>query len=266
MPAREGHGRCSSRANAPMKVSVITVAFNSVTTIADTLASVAKQTWPDVEHIVIDGASTDGTLEVLKRCGGHLARLVSEPDAGIYDAMNKGVLAATGEVVGFLNADDQYANGDVLGMVARAVDEGHLDAVFGDVAFYSDASPKRLIRRYRANRFRPDRLAWGWMPAHPGLFVRRQIFERVGLFSTSYRIAADFEWIARAFYRESLRYRHLPATLVHMRTGGISTGGWRNTVLLNREVMRACRANGIPTNWIKLLSKYPAKILEFARP
>ena len=248
---------------AKLRVSVITVAFNSATTVADTLASVAKQTWPEIEHIVIDGASTDGTLEVLKRHGKHLARVVSEPDAGIYDAMNKGVRAATGDIVGFLNADDQYASDDVLWTVATVMKEGELDAAFGDVAFVADAAPERVIRRFRSNRFRPERLAWGWMPAHPGLFVRRAIFERVGAFSTSYRIAGDFEWIARAFKQGIVRYRHLPQVFVHMRTGGISTGGWRNTVLLNREVMRACRENGISTNWLKILSRYPAKVLEF---
>jgi glycosyltransferase involved in cell wall biosynthesis len=246
-----------------MKVSIVTVSFNSAATVVDTLRSVAAQTWPEVEHIVIDGASTDGTIEIVKRNGPHVARLVSEPDAGIYEAMNKGVKAATGDLIGFLNADDYYADVGVLQRVVSAVDADNLDAVFGDIAFVSEQPPERVIRRYRSNRFRPERLAWGWMPAHPGLFVRRAIFDRVGGFSTSYRIAGDFEWIARAFYRANLRYRHLPSVLVHMRTGGISTGGWPNTVLLNREVMRACRDNGISTNWFKILSKYPAKMFEF---
>jgi len=245
------------------KVSIVTVCFNSAATVGETLRSVAAQTWRDVEHIVIDGASTDGTLDVLKLNSPRLARVVSEPDGGIYDAMNKGVRAATGDVIGFLNADDCYADAQVLQRVVSAIKGGKLDAVFGDVAFFSARAPDRVVRRYRSNRFRPERLAWGWMPAHPGLFVKRAIFERVGEFSTSYRIAGDFEWIARAFYRANLRYRHLPSILVHMRTGGISTSGLLNTILLNREVMRACRDNGISTNWLKILSKYPAKMLEF---
>lgn len=249
-----------------MKVSVITVTFNSAKTIVQTLASVATQTWTDVEHVVIDGASTDETLDLLKRHGGHLTRVVSERDAGIYDAMNKGVRAATGDVVGFLNADDWYANPEVLRTVAATMQNERLDAVLGDVAFVEPGAPHRVIRRYRSDRFSPERLAWGWMPAHPGLFVRREVFERAGPFSTSFRIAGDYEWIVRAFYGTNLRYRHIPEILVHMRTGGISTGGWRNTVLLNREVMRACRQNGIATNWFKILSKYPAKLLEFVRP
>jgi glycosyltransferase involved in cell wall biosynthesis len=247
------------------RISVVTVAFNSAATIADTLRSVAVQTWPAVEHLVIDGGSTDGTLNVVTRDGARVAHIVSEPDGGIYDAMNKGVKAATGGIIGFLNADDYYAEPEVLHVVASVMHDGDLDAVFGDVAFVSEDPPRRVVRRYRSNRFRPDRLAWGWMPAHPGLFVRRSLFERVGLFLTSYRIAGDYEWIVRAFYGGGLRYRYLPRVLVHMRTGGVSTGGWRNTILLNREVMRACRANGISTNWLKILSKYPAKALEFVR-
>lgn len=247
-----------------MKVSIITVSYNSARTITDTLESLAQQTWPDIEHIVVDGASTDATLDIVKLRGSRVAHLVTEPDAGIYDAMNKGVRIATGEIIAFLNADDLYSNGRVIEKVVAAFQNGDLDAVIGDVAFF-ESNPDHLVRRYRSSRFRPDRLGWGWMPAHPGLFVRRQMFDRVGPFSTSYRIAGDYEWIARAFGTGVVRYGHVPDVLVHMRTGGVSTGGWRNTLLLNREVIRACRENGIPTNWLKILSKYPMKLLEFVR-
>jgi glycosyltransferase involved in cell wall biosynthesis len=248
-----------------MKTSVITVSFNSAATIGDTLSSIAEQTWPDLEHIVIDGGSTDDTLEIVRRSGKHLAYVVSQRDAGIYDAMNKGVAAATGEIIGFLNADDRYAHKDVLRDVADAMESGEIDAVFGDVAFFRSEDPNGVVRRYRSARFRPDRIAWGWMPAHPSLFVRKEIFSRVGPFSTQFRIAGDFEWIARAFRDGSMRYRYLPEILVRMRIGGISTGGWRNTILLNREVIRACRTNGISTNWLKILSKYPAKLIDLFR-
>ena len=248
-----------------MEISIITVSFNSAATIGDTLASLAEQTWPEIEHIVIDGGSTDATLDIVRQRESHLARVVSEPDSGIYDAMNKGVAAATGDIIGFLNADDCYAHKDVLRDVAGAMTSGEIDAVFGDVAYFRSEDPNGVVRRYRSARFRPDRIAWGWMPAHPSLFVRREIFERVGPFSTEFRIAGDFEWIARAFHGGSIRYRYLPEVLVRMRIGGISTGGWRNTILLNREVIRACRANGIRTSWLKILSKYPAKILELFR-
>jgi len=248
-----------------MKVSVITVAFNASHTIADTLDSVAAQLHPDIEHVVVDGASTDGTLEVIKRHGQRVSRLVSEPDSGIYDAMNKGLRLATGDIIGFLNADDVYVDPGVLARVAAAMEHDRLDVLFGDAEFVSPERPDKSLRRYRSDRFRPDRIAWGWMPAHPALFLRRQVYERFGLFRTDYRIAGDFELVARVFHGDTLKYRHVPEVMVRMRTGGISTGGWRNTLLLNREVLRACRENGIKTNLVKILSKYPAKLLEFFR-
>ncbi|MDP3123160.1 MAG: glycosyltransferase family 2 protein [Thiobacillus sp.] len=246
-----------------MKISVITVCFNAMNTIADALASVETQTHADIEHIVVDGASTDGTLDVIKRHGKRVARLVSEPDQGIYDAMNKGLLLATGEIIGFLNADDVYADAGVLERVSAIMEAEKLDALFGDAEFVSPTRPDRSVRRYRSERFCPERIAWGWMPAHPALFLRQQVYQRFGSFRTDYRIAGDFELVARMFHGGTLCYRHVPEVLVRMRTGGVSTGGWRNTILLNREVLRACRENGIPTSLPKILSKYPAKLLEF---
>lgn len=246
-----------------MKISIITVSYNSAATIAETLKSVATQTHNAVEHIVIDGASKDDTLAVVREHGRHVANIQSEPDRGIYDAMNKGVGLASGEIVGLLNADDHYAHHQVLATVAQTFHDPSIDLVLGDVAFFRPGRPERLIRRYSAKKFEPKRLAWGWMPPHPGLFARRDVYQRVGPFRIDYRIAGDFEWIVRAFGLRPIQYKHLPEILVHMRTGGISTGGWRNTLLLNKEVMRACRENGLSTNWAKLLSRYPAKILEF---
>ena len=226
-----------------------------------------EQVHPDVEHIVVDGGSTDETCALVRRHGSRVAAVVSEPDKGIYDAMNKGLALATGDVVGFLNSDDAYAHDGVLVRVAQLMGrENQLDAVFGDVAFFDASRPDRYVRRYRSDRFRPEMLGWGWMPAHPAMFVLRDVFDHVGNFRTDFRIAGDYEWIARAFGSKRLRYQHLPEVLVRMQTGGVSTGGWRNTLLLNREVMRACKVNGIPTNWFKILSKYPAKLREFIRP
>lgn len=248
-----------------IKLSVVTVCYNCAQTIEDTLRSVAAQTWPQIEHILIDGASTDGTLEIIARHREKLAKVISEPDRGIYDAMNKGVHAASGDVIGFLNADDVYAHQDVLTTVAETMERHHLDALFGDVGFFQYDNPGCIVRRYSSARFRPDRIGWGWMPAHPALFLRREVFQKIGPFRTNYRIAGDFEFVARAFGKQSLRYRHSPEVLVQMRMGGISTGGWRNTLLLNQEVLRACRENGIPTNMLKILSKYPVKLLEYFR-
>ena len=248
-----------------MRISIITVTFNAENTIAETLQSVASQTHSETEHILVDGASTDSTLDVFARNNGRVARMISEPDNGIYDAMNKGIRVATGEVIGFLNADDIYTNDDVLKHVAEIMTQNQLDAVFGDAEFINSAYPTRPVRRYRSGHFRPDRIAWGWMPAHPTLFLRREVYERFGVFRTDYKIAGDFELVARIFHDGGIRYRYVNEVWVRMRTGGISTGGWRNTVLLNREVLRACKENGISTNLPKILSKYPVKLLEFIR-
>lgn len=247
---------------AEATISVITVCYNSAATLERALQSVADQDWPRVEHIVIDGASTDASPVILERFRPRLARLVSEPDKGIYDAMNKGLDGAGGDIVCFLNADDRYASVHVLSHVVAQMREHRLDALMGDVGFFHEKNPGRIVRRYRSDRFSPGRLDWGWMPAHPALFLRRAVVQRVGRFKTDYRIAGDFEYIVRAFHGHTLRYRHLPEVLVHMQTGGVSAGGWRAKVRLNQEVLRACRENGLRTNILKILSKYPAKLLE----
>jgi glycosyltransferase involved in cell wall biosynthesis len=251
------HSKC------PIKITIITAAYNAAKTIGETLDSVARQSHHNVEHIVVDGASTDGTLSIIEQHRDKLAAVVSESDRGIYDAMNKGLALVSGEVVGFLNADDLYADKDVLSRVVDIMERESLDALFGDVEFFRPEDPTRTIRRYRSARFSPDKIALGWMPAHPALFLRRRVYESYGLFRIDYRIAGDFEYCARIFHGNTLVYRSLPETLVRMRTGGISTSGWRNTVLLNREVLRACRENGIDTNILKIFSKYPAKLMEF---
>lgn len=248
-----------------MKFSVITVCFNNAATIAETLDSVAAQTCSNVEHIVIDGASHDGTQDIVAAKGSRVSHHVSEPDAGIYDAMNKGVALASGDVICMLNADDVYAGDHVLSVVERQMRAHGLDALLGDVAYVNPSNPGRPVRRYDSGRFSPNRISWGWMPAHPALFLRRMVYERTGPFRTDYRIAGDFEFVVRAFKDGHLRYAHWPEVLVMMRTGGVSTAGWRNTLLLNHEVLRACRENGIPTNMFKLLSKYPVKLLEYLR-
>ena len=224
-----------------------------------------EQTYDEVDHIVIDGESTDNTLEVISAEGLHVARLVTEKDNGIYDAMNKGINLATGDIVAFLNADDFYKDAHVLARVAKVMEAEQLDALYGDVEFFRPGQQGTVVRRYNSGRFSAGKLGWGWMPAHPAMFVRRALFDRYGAFRTDYRIAGDFEFIARVFRHPELRHRHLPESLVCMQLGGVSTSGWRATLQLNREMMRACRANAIQTNWLKMLVRYPLKALEFFR-
>lgn len=247
-------------------ISVVTACFNAAGTIADTLHSVKTQSYPAVEHIVIDGGSTDGTQDIVRALSGPGDQLVSEPDRGIYDAMNKGIAQARGSIIGLLNADDVFADSAALGKVAAAFDsDARLDAVLGDIAYYQDLNDPAPRRRYNSGRFRPGLIAWGWMPAHPGMYLTRAAYDRVGPYATDYRIAGDFEFVARAFGRVGLTYRHLPETLVKMRIGGVSTSGIRSKLRINREVVRACKANGIYTNHLMVMSKYPMKLAELLR-
>jgi len=245
-----------------MKISIITVSFNASASIAKAIDSVISQSYHEKEHIVIDGGSTDGTVNILQNYRNHLSHLVSGPDDGIYDAMNKGLDLATGDVICFLNADDQYATNTVLSQVAQQMQKQELDALMGDVVFFNPKDPDKTVRRYRSDRFSPARLAWGWMPSHPALFMKRNIMKQVGYFKTDYRIAGDYEYVVRAFQKNTLKYQHLSEVLVRMQIGGISSKDWRSRVLLNQEVLRACRENGLSTNVFKILSKYPLKLME----
>jgi len=244
------------------KVSIITVAFNSAATVRDTIESVFFQNYSSIEHIIIDGGSTDSTMKIIKSFYPNLAHVISESDKGIYDAMNKGLDIATGDVVCFLNSDDKYASDNVISNVVTRMQKHQLDALITDVGFFYPSAPEKIVRRYRSNRFTPERLAWGWMPAHPGLFLRKHVVDRVGRFKTDYKIAGDYEYIIRAFCGQNLKYQHLSEIVVKMQTGGASTAGLRAKIQLNKEVLRACRENGIKTNCLKILSKYPEKLLE----
>ena len=248
-----------------MRVSIITAVRNAERTVGGALESVQRQTWPDVEHIVVDGLSTDGTMDVVRRHSARLAKVVSERDAGIYDAFNKGLKLATGEVVAFLNADDVYTSPDIVEAVQEVFARTQTSAVFGDVEFVRPEDPGRVVRHYSSERFHPRRLRYGWMPAHPSLFLRRRLIEQFGGFDASYRIAGDFELVARLFGRERIDFEYLPRVFVTMRTGGASTRGIRSTLTINREILRACRQNGIDTNRALLWMRFPAKLMEYLR-
>jgi len=246
-------------------VSIITATYNSAAAIGDCLKSVSSQTWP-VEHIIIDGASTDNTLEIVRRVSPS-ARIFSEPDDGIYDAMNKGIRLATGDIVGILNSDDFYVGPHVLEKVATLFRQSGADAMFADLVYVRAENLNRVVRYYSGAGFTPENFAWGWMPPHPTFFVRRELYERYGLFHTDYRIAADYELTARFLCRHKARYIYLPEVIVKMRLGGASTRGLRSTWILNREILRACAENGINTNFCKIYSKYFRKIMQlFRRP
>ncbi len=245
------------------KITVITVCYNAARTIGITLRSVSSQTYTNIEHIVIDGKSSDSTLEVLANEGKHLSKIISEKDEGIYDAMNKGLNISTGDIVAFLNADDYYKNNLVLEKISRLMIDENLDAIYGDVDFFKNLDDPRIIRRYDSSRFAVNKLPLGLMPAHPALFVRKNLFESYGYFNKSYKIAGDFELILRFFKDNNISYKYLPESLVCMQMGGISTSGWRATLLLNTEIIRACRSNKINTGWLNMIRRYIYKLSEF---
>lgn len=245
-----------------VKISIVTVSYNAAETIADTIISVQSQDHPEIEHIIVDGASDDGTQAIVGHMANSSTIFLSEADRGLYDAMNKGVSLATGDIIGILNADDTLADSICLSEIVRTFAAGDgLQAVLGDVAFVDEN--KHQIRQYRSGRFRPGRLRWGWMPAHPGMYLTREAYRLVGPYRTDMKIAADFDFAVRAFLLEGLRYAHLPRVLVNMRSGGVSTRGWRARLTINREVVRACRDNGLHTNLAMVMTKYPLKMLEF---
>ena len=249
-----------------MKVSLVTVVRNGEKTISATLESALSQKGVDFEYIVVDGASTDGTLSLVQAARRAWPerdfRFISERDDGLYDAINKGIAMATGDVVGILNSDDVFETDHVLADVAGAFDD-ETDAVYADVRFVRGGRP---VRYYSARRWRPWMHAIGYMPPHPSVYIRRELFSKLGPYRTDYRISADFELMVRYFCKERIRTKYLPECLVRMSLGGISTSGPGATVRLNRENVRANRENGYRSCMAMMLPKYLFKVGGIIRP
>lgn len=241
-----------------MKVSIITAVYNRVTSIAQAVESVQAQTWSDMEHVVIDGASTDGTLQILRSCLSDRAILISEPDKGIYYALNKGLARATGDIIGLMHSDDFFADDRVIESVVSAFSDPGVDAVYGDLDYVAKDEPSRIVRHWRSGEYQSGKLARGWMPPHPTLYLRRSVFEQWGGFDTSFRIAADYDAILRYFGRGRIRAAYIPRVLVKMRVGGESNRSLAKIWLKSREDYRALCNNGVgglATLAVKNLSK-----------
>lgn len=242
-----------------LNISVISATWNCLATVKDCLASVESQTYPYKEHVVIDGASRDGTAEWLEARRSRLAVFVSEPDRGIYDALNKGIAHSTGDVVGFLHADDLYAHSDVLADVAEAFADPAVCAVYGDLQYVKQQDPGHVVRHWKSAPFRVDRLSRGWMPPHPTLYVRREWYERIGGFDTRYRIAADYFSILQMFSHPGFNAVYLPRVMVKMRMGGESNRSIKNMVRKSAEDWDALRRSGFGT--VRSLTALAAKNL-----
>lgn len=248
-----------------MKISLITVCYNCASVLGDAMQSVLDQAHDEFEYIVVDGQSTDGTIAVIKefepKFNGRM-RWISEPDQGMYDALNKGIKMATGDVVGILNADDFFRHSGVLQKVADAF-VGSVDAVYGDIRFVETNNFEHVIRYYSARRWQPWMLRWGYMPPHPTFYCSREYFDQLGDYKLGYKIGADYELLIRFLWKGGLRLKYIPDAMVDMRLGGLSTSGLSSTLTLNKEIVRANRENGIYTNLLMLCVKYFFKIWEF---
>ena len=248
-----------------MKISIITATYNSAATIKDTLLSVNAQTYTNIEHIIVDGSSKDDTLDIVHKYGERVSTIISEPDKGIYDAMNKGIQAATGDVVGILNSDDFFTSNDVVSVVANTFNENDIDALYGDIHFVNPDNLDKTVRYYSSRIFRPSLFRFGIMPAHPSFYMKRECYEKHGLYSLNYKIAADFDLLIRYLYKEKVNYKYINKNFVTMRTGGVSTENMNSTITLNKENVQACRKYGINTNFLLMGIKYFYKIFELRR-
>lgn len=246
-----------------MKISVVTVVYNCADTIRGCIESVLNQDYTNLEYIIIDGGSKDGTVDVIKEYEHRLGKFVSEKDKGIYDAMNKGLKLATGDVVGILNADDFFYSTDTISKIAKAfVKKPELDATIADIVFVNETNT-RIVRHYEAKKWRPAKFAWGYMPPHPSFFCKRHLFEKLGYYKIDYKIAADYELLIRYLYVNKIRYKYLPMITTRMRMGGVSTKNINSILILNKEIKRACRENNLGTNFLKIYTKYIFKPFEF---
>jgi glycosyltransferase involved in cell wall biosynthesis len=228
-----------------LHISVITAVFNRAATLGDSLRSVHAQRWPEIEHIVIDGGSTDGSLAVLEQHKARISKIVSEPDGGLYDALNKGIRHASGDVIGFMHADDEFATPHALARVAAAFEDPEVGAVYGDLVYVKKNDVSRIVRYWRAGQYQRNQLTQGWMPPHPTFYVRREVYSRFGGFDPRYRIAADYENMLRILWRGRIKAAYVPEVLVRMRVGGMSNTSIFNILHKSREDYAAMRANGI---------------------
>jgi glycosyltransferase len=246
-----------------MRISIITTCLNNRETLESAIQSVLGQSYPDVEYIIIDGASTDGSRAIIDRYAGRFARVISEKDAGIYDALNKGVGAATGDVVGFLHADDLYADRTILAKVAEIFVKKDPDSVYGDLVYVNKRFPEQIIRYWKSGPFAKDKLKRGWVPPHPAFFVKTSVYRKWGYFDTAYRIAADYDIMLRFLLDNDISVVYIPDVLVKMRFGGASNRSLRNMFMKSSEDLKILQEHGIRSPFSVLMAKNLSKLSQF---
>ncbi|CNE67360.1 glycosyltransferase [Yersinia nurmii] len=247
-----------------MKVSIITATYNSEKTIIDTLLSLEKQTHLDIEYIIIDGASKDNTLKVIDRNSTRVSTIISEPDKGIYDALNKGILAATGDIIGFLHSDDLLADSNVIADVVATFKNNGCDAVYGDLQYVARDNIDHVIRCWKSGEFHPRKMQYGWMPPHPTFYMKRELYERLGSFDLSFKISADYDSLTRYIISHQIKLAYLPRVLTKMRVGGISNRSVKNMILKSKEDIKIMKKQAL--FWpVSLICKNLSKIPQFIK-
>lgn len=250
-----------------MKISIVTPTFNSAKTLRDTLESILRQTYQDYEVLLQDAGSRDGTVEIAREYQsrfGERLKIVSAPDRGLYDGFNKGVQRATGDVVGVLNSDDFYTTDKVLEtIVATYAEHPEIDAVYADVHYVDSADLTKPVRYYSSKKFTKERMEWGYMPAHPTFYARKECFEKYGYFDLYYKVAADFEYLLRLIYVNNIKTYYVEQDWVTMRTGGASSSGLKSHMRIMKDHFHAFRANGVRINPIKYFWRYVEKLQEY---
>lgn len=245
-----------------MKVSIITATYNSASTIKDTILSVKQQTYKNVEHIIVDGSSTDNTLHLLQHFG-HSGPLLSEKDKGIYDAMNKGLAIANGDIIGILNSDDFYPHAHVIEKVVKAMSATDCDAVYGDLVYVDAHHATKVLRKWIAGGYSKKQFYNGWMPPHPTFFVKKEVYEKYGNFNLEFKSSSDYELLLRFMFLNDIKVKYLPGVLVHMRAGGHSNRSLRNRLAAHKEDYMAWSSNGISPKWYTLAMKPLRKIKQY---
>jgi glycosyltransferase involved in cell wall biosynthesis len=245
-----------------MLVTIITATYNSALTLETCIKSVLEQTYTEIEYIIIDNCSNDGTLDIAKSYSENVSRLVSEPDKGIFDALNKGIKLASGDIIGFLHADDFYASPTVIAQVVAQFQSSGADAVYGDLQYVGKNNPSKIIRNWVAGEYSTKKILNGWMPPHPTLFIKRECYKKYGYFNLNYKIAADYELILRFFAKNNISLSYLPKVLVKMRTGGTSNKGIRNIIKKSSEDLKALKEHQIGS-FYTLVKKNLSKIRQF---
>lgn len=241
-----------------MKISIITVCYDSALTIYDAINSVNIQTFSNIEHIFIDGGSKDSTVDIINNNSKREKVIVSEKDNGLYDAINKGIKMASGDVLGFVHSDDLLASGDVISEIAKEFNKCYYDGVYGDLNYVSLKDTSSIIRKWKSKSFEKRLLNHGWMPAHPTVFLRKEVYEKHGLFNLNYKIAADYDFIIRIFKDETLKFKYLPKVFTNMRIGGASNHSLKNIMQKSREdykVIKTHKIGGLYTLFMKNYSK-----------